>query len=49
MLVDDEYYQSQPDDDGELLYWMWCEEQREPTDGDDDSQDPIGFNDPPPF
>jgi len=46
--MDEPYSQPQPEDDGALLYWMWCQEQSEPDDvtiepGDNEP------NDPPPF
>jgi len=48
--MSDEHYQ-QPEDDGALLFWMHCEElanQPEQTE-EPDPDEPIGFDDPPPF
>ena len=41
----------QPEDDGALQFWVWCEEQSalHADDDDDECNDPIGFDDPPPF
>ncbi len=40
----------QPEDDGALQFWMWCEEQSELTHADDDDESiEIEIVDEPPF